>query len=449
MQNIVRAARRLVICVAFTTFAGAASAQQSGILGDIGATNELRAQQARLFEQLIAEPDNLDMMFQYAKLSIRLEDYEAAISTLERMLIYRQDLFRVRLELGVAYFRLGSYAASELYFDQVLADPRTPDQVKANIKPYKDAIAGRTERSQFSVLTNVGITHATNATQGPASDLVLVGGLNFNLVAGQAEADTGLRVIVNASHLYDLQQPNDDFWRTDFNFFGLKYFDTDAGDVSLVRVRTGPRLSLDEQQFGPKLRPYIEGQYLTSSQRGLFAAFGLGAEYTDTLSPELSIFSDLGFRYRNYFRKEFSDEDNASVYGSAGVAWIPERDVILRGTALGEYDSADGDQNSNLELGFRVSGEYQYDTGISWVDRKWSTSAYVEGRVRFYDEPDPVVDPNTTREDFDVRSGLRQVFALKNGFGVQLDVDALMRESNIINFDLDNISTTLSLQYRM
>ena len=135
-----------------------------------------------------------------------------------------------------------------------------------------------------------------------------------------------------------------------------------------------------------------------------------------------------------------------------GFAWIPQRDIIVRATALAEYDNADEDRNTNIELGVRVSGEIQYDSGIAWVDRKWSTSGFVEGRVRFYDEPDLLITPppnTTTRRDFDIRSGIRQVFALKNGFGIQLDVDALKRESNIINFDLNNVSTTLSLQYRM
>ena len=451
MLNFVRAAR-YVICAGFLVVASGALAQTNNAAG-LPDISDLRAEQARLFDRLIEEPDNLDLMFQYSKLSIRLEDYEAAISTLERMLIYRQDLSRVRLELGVAYFRLGSYAASELYFDQVLADPKTPDQVKQNIQPFKETIAGRTQRSQWSALGTVGITYATNATQGPDSDQVLlnVGGVPqfANLISGQSESDTGLRVVLNVSHIYDLQQPNDDFWRTDVNLFGLKYFDSDEGDISLIRLRTGPRLSLDEQQFGPKLRPYFEAQYLTSQNHGLFGAFGIGAEFSDTLSPEFSVFADFGARYRNYFRGEFDREDNASFYTAGGVAWIPDRDVILRATALTEYDLADGGENSSAEFGLRVSGELQYDSGVDWVDRKWSTSGFLEGRLRFFEDADPIIDPNTIRDDFDLRSGIRQVFALKDGFGIQLDVDALMRESNIVNFELDNISTTFSIQYKL
>ena len=79
---------------------------QTGGIGNVinapAALENLRARQKALFDELIDKPDDLDLMFEYAKVSIQLEDYEAAISTLERMLIYRQDLSRVRLELAVA-----------------------------------------------------------------------------------------------------------------------------------------------------------------------------------------------------------------------------------------------------------------------------------------------------------------------------------------------------------
>ena len=437
------------VCVGFAPLAQAQTGGIGNVINAPAQLDNLRAQQKALFDQLIDKPDDLELMFEYAKVSIQLEDYEAAISTLERMLIYRQDLSRVRLELAVAYFNLGSYAASELYFDQVLADSQTPDIVRERINRYKEVIAFRTRKSAFSVLANVGITHATNATLGPQDNQVLLFGNLANLVAGQKESDFGTRVLVNVSHVYDLQQEDDDVWRTDASFFGLNYFDTDDGDIIFGRMRTGPRLSLDEKQFGPKMRPYVEAQALMSEDRPLFASFGFGAEVTDTLSPILSAYGDAGLRYRNYFESAFSDEDAFTVYASGGLAYIPFRDLVLRGTGIFEVDAADGDQNSNYEIGLRLSGEYQYDSGLSWVDRKWSVSGFAEVRGRFFEEPDPIIDPTQKRRDLDFRGGLSHVFSLQKGFGIQFDVDGLYRSSNIINFDLDNISTTVSLQYRM
>jgi hypothetical protein len=47
-------------------------------------------------------PDDVDLMFQYALTSIRLQDHEAAITTLERILIYSPNLLRVKVELGAS-----------------------------------------------------------------------------------------------------------------------------------------------------------------------------------------------------------------------------------------------------------------------------------------------------------------------------------------------------------
>ena len=49
---------------------------------------EVEARRDALLKQMIAQPNDLDLAFQYATLSAQVGDYEGAISTLERMLIY-------------------------------------------------------------------------------------------------------------------------------------------------------------------------------------------------------------------------------------------------------------------------------------------------------------------------------------------------------------------------
>lgn len=443
------------VCVVFATGFAPESRAQSGALGTVlnaaEAKRDLRDQQKALFEQLLVEPDNIDLMFSYAKVSIDLEDYEAAISTLERLLIYRQDIPLVRLELAVAYFNLGSYEVAKLYFEQALAEPDLPDTAAARIKPYMEAIAFHTRTSAFSLIANVGITHATNANLGPDAAQIRVDqfGGNVPLVSGRKEADTGVRTLLSVSHIYDLQGANDDAWKTDVTAFALRYFNQDDGDVGFTSIRTGPRLSLTNEQFGPRLRPYFEGQYLNVRDRGLYASYGVGTEYSDTLSPIMSAYGDIGLRYRNFFRKEFTQNDTYNAYVSAGLAYIPLRDLILRASGSIELEFADADFNSNIEAGLRASAEYQYDSGIDWIDRKWSLSGFAEFRTRQFEEPNAFIAADLKRSDYDIRGGVSHIFTLTDGFGIQFDVDALLRESNIVNFDLDNISGTLSLQYRM
>src|SRR5215470_12537656 len=97
-----------------------ASATTSSIAADSDSRREA------LLKQMIARPNDLDLAFEYAKLSAEAGDYEGAISTLERMLIYAPNTPRLQLELGVLYYRIGAYEVARSYFAQALANPKVP-----------------------------------------------------------------------------------------------------------------------------------------------------------------------------------------------------------------------------------------------------------------------------------------------------------------------------------
>ena len=69
--------------------------------------------------------------------SAKLGDNEAAVSALERMLLFNPNLPRVELELGALYFRMGSFEMARSYFDKALA-ANPPAEVKSRI----DRISG-------------------------------------------------------------------------------------------------------------------------------------------------------------------------------------------------------------------------------------------------------------------------------------------------------------------
>jgi Flp pilus assembly protein TadD len=74
---------------------------------------EIRSKRRRdLLRLMLQDPSNLDVAVEYASLSSQVGDYEAAVSTLERMLIFAPNTPRLQLELGILYYRLGSYEVS-------------------------------------------------------------------------------------------------------------------------------------------------------------------------------------------------------------------------------------------------------------------------------------------------------------------------------------------------
>src|ERR1700678_1669440 len=89
-----------------------ALAQSAGLnpAGQNTSDPDLQARIDAAFKQVLADPANIDLAYKYAGLLIQAGSYEPAAGVLERILVVDSKQPVVRLELGVLYFRLGSYA---------------------------------------------------------------------------------------------------------------------------------------------------------------------------------------------------------------------------------------------------------------------------------------------------------------------------------------------------
>lgn len=409
------------------------------------ARSDLRTRQEALFTQLLETPDDLDLMFQHALVSLELGDLEAAISTLERMLIYNPDLGRAKVELGAAYFRLGAYESARFYFEDVLAKDDPPPEVEARVRAFLAEIDKRTRKSGVSAVAMIGATYSSNANLGPPGADVLVFGVPATLQNEFVEnSDFGVRGALFGTHFYDLGQPDGDFWRTDATLFSLHYFDETRGDIDSLAVRSGPRLSLDEKSYGPKLRPFIEADALRADNKALYTTLGGGVEYSDTVDDRTNVFASAKAGWRNFYNDR-DGFDGATLRAEFGTIYAAAEETTVTLLAYVEGDIARDDFNTNAELGLRLGVAYNYDVDLVATDRLWTISAYVQGVVRKYDEPDLAVDPNRARSDKDFRAGVANTFHFTGGWFAQVEGDLLVRDSNLPNFDLDNLGVTVSV----
>jgi hypothetical protein len=407
---------------------------------------DLRARQRALFEALFDKPDDPALMLDYVRVSIALDDNEAAISTLERALIYRPDDPAIMVELGAAYFRLGSWGVAEHHF-RAAREAGLPPDVEERVDEFLAAIADRSRRSRFGGTATAGLAASTNANLGVDDRVIRFFGLPAVIgTEFESQADEGFRATLDLSHAYDLGGPTGDAWRTDLSLYTLDFFETDAGDIDSLSIATGPTLSLDQRAFGPKVRPFALGRVVRSAGEPFFTEYGGGIEYDETLDRHWSTFLRMGAGRRDY-ASDFQDFDAYVFRGLGGAAYTVRPGATLYATALLEAESAADDAQSNIEAGARLSGVLDYDPGLPFTDEKATLSGYLQVSARGYDQPDPVVDPEVTRDDLDVLVGAAHVLRLGDGVGVRLDVDALRRESNIDNFDLESVTGVVSLVY--
>ena len=434
-----RVTRAVAACLVFSAVAAPAAAQEA----------DLRARQADIYAQMLQRPDDPELMREYALVSLELRDTEAAISTLERALLYQPGDPQLLLELGAAYFRIASYPAAQFYFEQARETGRLAPTAEARVDEFLAAIADRTDPSRFEGFAMVGATYSSNANLGPADRLVRVGGINFPdaLLSGvEGSPDVGVRALFGVRHDYDLGRANLDTWRTEGTGYAIRFFDEEEGDIESFGLRTGPNLSLDSEAFGAKARPFVRLDGVRQDDQWFYYEYGAGVQLSDTFSAEWSGFGEISLSQREY-REESDDFDGPIFKGIAGAAYSPSRGVNLIGAVFFESQDADSDPQGSLEIGARASAIYDYDPKLKEARDLWTLSGFVQYAERDFDDPDPVVDPDRTRNDKTLRVGAAHRFRFGDGYGVQVDFDATNRDSNLPNFQFDVINGTISFVY--
>ena len=147
----------------------------SPVITDPEQLKAVETERQEIFNSLIEDPTNLDNLFKYANLSIILGDLEAAISVFEQMLIYEPDLPRIRLELGVLYFRLNAYPSAKLYLSSVKKyDP--PEEVLKKVESFLEAIVEADSEFQCRHTIGMGLTRSSNANAGIDADFIEIAG---------------------------------------------------------------------------------------------------------------------------------------------------------------------------------------------------------------------------------------------------------------------------------
>src|SRR5687768_2070429 len=86
----------LALSMAFVPVAQAQNvdptSRQNVVGSGVGDRASAEARRQALFQRMLTDPSNLDYAFEYAALSEQVGDLEAAISTLERMLVFAPGL---------------------------------------------------------------------------------------------------------------------------------------------------------------------------------------------------------------------------------------------------------------------------------------------------------------------------------------------------------------------
>jgi Tetratricopeptide repeat len=412
----------------------------------------LEAEKASLFEQMLRDPANLDVAFAYADVSGRLGDYEAAVSALERMLLFNPNLPRVQLELGALYFRMGSYALARSYFVRAAA-ANPPPEVHARIDQYLAEIEKGESRHHLTGYVFFGGQYQSDANVAPSSPLILspIGPvlLNNQFTKQASGSQFGS---ASALYSYDLGTQNRD--TLDVTTVGyLNHYLNPAVtrlDLSLLEVTGGPRFNFPNGGLvGDKpaaVRPYVIGDEVGLGWNQYFAAVGIGIEYDQIVWNDLALKSVFEFRHKN-FTNAPARPLSTGLNGSDKLVSLSATKPITANSALNlQFDYLD--QSTQLPFytnnSYAIAGTYwiRYDDPVGITPTPWETSFFLGRAWSNYASPDPCC--NTSGNPaifFSTSSQLTQRWR----FGVTQTLPVAANAAIVVQLERDIVSSNLPL----
>lgn len=406
------------------------------------------------FKSMLANPADLDVTFRYAELAIQIGDFEAAISALERMLLFNPDLPRVRLELGVLYFRLGSYAVARSYLQRATEGQNVPDDVRARVAVYLAEIDKRLSPHQLAGSLYGGLRYQTNANAGPERAAIKVIGLPFDLDNRfQMKNDWNVFLSGSLRHTYDPQLQSGDVLVTEATIYGARQHEQDQLNLLFAEVTFGPRGQFFRDQVDDvTYRPYVLFDFVGLEDSRYFTAPGAGISFTKQFNPALV--GELNFQakakeYVNTARRPTASLQDGTEYESrADVRYQATNDIVLAAGVYYRSESADAGFHSNHEYGVTAGITHVYAAPFALTTQDWTSSFTGTWLEANYHEPDIAVDPNIKRHDQEWRGTFLTSVPITPDWSVIGTLQRTVVESNFKNFTYTNWAATIGAAWR-
>ena len=400
-----------------------------------------------LFAHVLKDPANVDVSFRYAEVATRMGDYEAAIGALERIIFYNPNLPRVRLELGVLYFRLGSYEMARSYFEAAMSGADTPVEVRTRVAGFLSEIERRLQTTQLTFFGQMGLRHQSNANAGPNS--LNVKALGFDAVLSRQYAkrpDWNAFALGSFRYIHDFENQRGDVLEAQLTGYYARQFRITRLNTGLVEANIGPRLALLPDALpGLSIKPYLIGGAVSLGDNPYLFSGGAGV----TLAiPMIVALIEPGYEIRRRSFRNSDDIPNATEQrGRLHTGFVNVSGMILpelRWNMRGAFNRADTlrGYNAYRSAAFDVALSYEFDPSIVPTARKWTVSPFVGFTRTAYDDPNPVVDPTLHRKDREWRFGANLDAPIWTNTGLGLTVQYATNKSNIPNYSTRNFSVT-------
>jgi hypothetical protein len=405
------------------------------------------------------------VILDYANVSAQLGDNEAAAEALERLLLFNPNLPSVDIELGVLYYRMGSFKAAQAYLDTARTLHPSPEE-EARIEEYTAKIAAAQQTNALSGTFEIGTQYQTDANIGPGSPLIHspIGDVLLNNQFVKHD-DTSFFAAASLLYSYDLGTQNGDALEVMGTGYGSHYLEFNRFDLDFGEVTAGPRFHFPEWNLGPlqsaTLKPYVILNEVGLGEKQYFWTYGTGLEGTALLWDDLSAKLVYEFRQKT-FTNAFERPLSSGLSGNDNLVQLMlSKPVTQSSFIIGELDYLDQSTRLNYytnntyaaALAYHIS----YADPIRLLNRPWETVVFGSRAWSIYEGPDPCCNTsgstttvsNSARDDRHWRFGLAQTFQLTGNTALTLQLQRDIVSSNlpIYGYSSDSLIADLKVRF--
>lgn len=408
-----------------------------------------------LFKQMFQNPSNLEISFKFAEMAAARGDYEAAIGALERMLFFNPNLPRVKLELGVLYFKLGSWDLARGYFQEAIKGAGVPDDIRAQVNAYLAEIARRQAPYEFSAFLHAGARWQSNANVGPNGVNVLAGGANAILGNQFARTpDWNWFQMAAVQYNHKINKRGDSFEIIAVGYASQQQKVTQF-DLALGEITAGPRIAINQDT---SFKFYGIGTGVTLAHQKYIESYGAGFSIRGPLGSYGIAEGYVEHRHRRFFSPDDFPTAHLQTGNLLTSAVMTEiRFGIVKLTTRVGYDRNEALQQIFTDifgdpvLALHPNNYHRYSVdfglpiefsvpGFDGTQRQvviTPTAGYSETR---YADPDPLVSATIRRLDKETRVGGIIDVQLYENWGLRTTINQLWVDSSLPNYTMKNFS---------
>lgn len=403
------------------------------------------------YDQVLADPDNIELSYRYAISQIRKSDLLGASATLDRLILLAPQGPNIRALRAIVLYRLDNLREAQKEFADLLTLELDPE-LRSNIERYAGELNRRDQQTRMNLLTSIGYQYDTNRSGAPNSGQVRTFLGTFDLQNGRKEDDHSLTGLIRFGIEHDLEGQDRNTLFASVSAYGADQFKLDNYDTVDLSVQAGGRF-----EFGAVfLTPTLNYDHLFLGGDSYLDNYGGSLRADMRISDPVNLWLRGDLARIDYYNTTLYPTGDLQSGGDVGITAGADFYIGTnqRLTISATHHGFNSDQAWETYVGERLNINHTWLIGGGAF---LLTDLF--GEYANYDEADPITG-ETDRDDWIYRArvtlgvpvqtlvGAEEWPAALDGLTVSVYGEYYRADSNITNYEYDNARGGLTISKR-